>query len=65
MTTSVENEWLCSRIAHAYGIPVAETQIKTFGATKPLKSASSILGGLGDSAKQRAKMSEKQNTRTA
>ena len=36
MTTSVENEWMCSRIAHAYGIPVAEAQIKNFGATKAL-----------------------------
>jgi serine/threonine-protein kinase HipA len=36
MTTSVENEWLCSRILHAFGVPVAETQMSTFGQTKVL-----------------------------
>lgn len=36
MTTSVENEWLCSRILHAFEIPVAESVITTFGQTKAL-----------------------------
>ncbi|MDO8414730.1 MAG: type II toxin-antitoxin system HipA family toxin [Agitococcus sp.] len=36
MTTSVENEWLCSRILHAFGVPVAETRMSTFGQTKVL-----------------------------
>lgn len=31
MTTSLENEWLCSRILHAYGIPVARCEIAQFG----------------------------------
>lgn len=29
-TTSVENEWLCSRILHAFGMPVAYTEIASF-----------------------------------
>ncbi len=29
-TTSVENEWLCSRILHAFGLPVANTEIGRF-----------------------------------
>ncbi|MGB5240807.1 MAG: type II toxin-antitoxin system HipA family toxin [Prochlorococcaceae cyanobacterium] len=29
-TTSVENEWLCSRILHAFGLPVAYTEIASF-----------------------------------
>ena len=36
MRTSVENEWLCSRIAAAYGLPVANCEIGEFGATKAL-----------------------------
>ena len=36
MSTSVENEWLCSRILRAYGIPVANCEIATFGASKAL-----------------------------
>jgi len=36
MTTSVENEWLCELILAAYGVPVARSQIATFGATKAL-----------------------------
>jgi serine/threonine-protein kinase HipA len=36
MTTSVENEWLCSRILRAFDIAVAETSIATFGQTKTL-----------------------------
>lgn len=30
-STSVENEWLCGRIAAAYGLPVASSEIHTFG----------------------------------
>jgi serine/threonine-protein kinase HipA len=30
-TTSVENEWLCMHLLQAYGLPVTETDIKTFG----------------------------------
>lgn len=29
-STSVENEWLCSRILHAFGLPVASSQIACF-----------------------------------
>jgi serine/threonine-protein kinase HipA len=36
MTTSVENEWLCEQILGAYGMPVARSQIVTFGDTKAL-----------------------------
>lgn len=36
MSTSVENEWLCSRIINAYGIPIAACKISTFGQTKAL-----------------------------
>jgi len=36
MSTSIENEWLCSRILRAFGLPVAETEIARFGSTKAL-----------------------------
>jgi serine/threonine-protein kinase HipA len=36
MTTSLENEWLCEQILAAYGLPVARSQIETFGSTKVL-----------------------------
>ncbi|EGF31742.1 HipA protein [Oxalobacteraceae bacterium IMCC9480] len=36
MTTSVENEWLCSRIMAAYGLPTAHCEMATFGVTKAL-----------------------------
>jgi serine/threonine-protein kinase HipA len=36
MRTSVENEWLCSRIMDAYGIPVANCQIEHFEDQKVL-----------------------------
>ena len=36
LTTSVENEWLCMHLLHAYGVPVAETEIKTFGRQRAL-----------------------------
>ncbi len=36
MRTSVENEWICSRILHAYAIPAAACTIRTFGKTKCL-----------------------------
>jgi serine/threonine-protein kinase HipA len=35
-STSVENEWLCARIMRAYGLPVAECSIETFGRYKVL-----------------------------
>ena len=36
MSTSIENEWLCSRILRALGLPVAETEIAHFGKIKVL-----------------------------
>lgn len=36
LSTSVENEWLCSRFLKSLGIPVAESQIATFGDYKAL-----------------------------
>jgi serine/threonine-protein kinase HipA len=33
---SVENEWLCARLLREFGIPVADTQIATFGSQKAL-----------------------------
>lgn len=36
LTTSVENEWLCMHLLQAYGVPVAETEIKTFGKQRAL-----------------------------
>lgn len=36
MSTSVENEWLCSRLLRAFGLPVAETEMARFGETKAL-----------------------------
>jgi len=36
MTGSVENEWLCSRILHHYGLPVASCEIGRFGDEKVL-----------------------------
>lgn len=35
-STSVENEWLCSRILHAFGLPVAPSQIASFDAQRCL-----------------------------
>lgn len=35
-STSVENEWLCSKILHAYGVPVASTDMARFGQHKTL-----------------------------
>lgn len=35
-STSVENEWLCAQIASAYGLPVAECRMETFGPYKTL-----------------------------
>ncbi|WP_329956680.1 type II toxin-antitoxin system HipA family toxin [Collimonas humicola] len=37
LTTSVENEWLCSRIMAAFGIQVAESHIRHFGARQVLE----------------------------
>src|SRR5690606_7420199 len=36
MSESVENEWLCSRILHAYGLPVARTRVLQFEDMKVL-----------------------------
>lgn len=36
MTHSLENEWLCSRILHAFSIPVADCELARFGETKTL-----------------------------
>lgn len=36
MSTSVENEWLCSRILAAFNLPVAQTEIGEFGSQKAL-----------------------------
>jgi serine/threonine-protein kinase HipA len=36
LSTSVENEWLCSEIVRAYGIEVAKCSIETFGEHKTL-----------------------------
>jgi len=36
LSTSVENEWLCSQIVKAYGIPVANCRIETFDDYKVL-----------------------------
>jgi len=36
MRESLENEWLCSRLLAAYGVPVADCEVKQFGSTKAL-----------------------------
>ncbi|OAJ52431.1 toxin HipA [Paraburkholderia ginsengiterrae] len=36
LSTSVENEWLCLRILQAYGLPVANAEIMTFGKQRVL-----------------------------
>jgi serine/threonine-protein kinase HipA len=36
MTTSVENEWLCSKILAHYGVPIAKCDIGQFGSQKVL-----------------------------
>ncbi len=36
LSTSVENEWLCVQILQAYGIPVAECRMATFGEHRTL-----------------------------
>jgi len=36
MSTSIENEWLCSKIMAAYGIKTTHCEIATFGETKAL-----------------------------
>ena len=33
---SVENEWLCAQLLHAFGLPVARTDMATFGSQKVL-----------------------------
>lgn len=36
LSTSVENEWLCAKLLRAYGLPIAESEILTFGQHKVL-----------------------------
>jgi serine/threonine-protein kinase HipA len=36
MHSSLENEWLCSRILHAYGLPIANCRIEKFAEQKAL-----------------------------
>lgn len=36
LSTSVENEWLCLRILRAYGLPVANTEVMSFGRQRVL-----------------------------
>lgn len=36
MSSSIENEWLCSRIVHAFGLPIARTEMARFGDQKVL-----------------------------
>ena len=36
MSTSVENEWLCSKLIAAYGMDMADCEIQVFGETKAL-----------------------------
>ncbi|SAK66418.1 toxin HipA [Caballeronia catudaia] len=36
LTTSVENEWLCMRLLQAFGLPVANVEIATFGERRAL-----------------------------
>jgi serine/threonine-protein kinase HipA len=36
LTTSVENEWLCMRLLHAFGLPAAQVEIATFGERRVL-----------------------------
>lgn len=36
LSTSVENEWLCSRVLHALGVPVAHTELGRFGQARVL-----------------------------
>lgn len=36
LSTSIENEWFSARIARAYGVPVADCRIETFGGQKTL-----------------------------
>jgi serine/threonine-protein kinase HipA len=36
LSTSVENEWLCLSILRAYGLPVAECEMQSFGKQKAL-----------------------------
>ena len=36
LSTSVENEWLCTRMVQAHGIPAADCRMETFGGQKAL-----------------------------
>jgi serine/threonine-protein kinase HipA len=55
MSASVENEWLCSRILQAYGLPVTAQLPAGF----PSSIAEPILGQLQESAKRLAEMPAK------
>jgi serine/threonine-protein kinase HipA len=36
MTTSLENEWLCSQLLGGFGLPIASCEVKQFGSTRTL-----------------------------
>ncbi len=36
LRTALENEWLCARLLGAFGVPVAESELRVFGSTKVL-----------------------------
>lgn len=36
MRASLENEWLCARILGAFGVPIASSELRTFGSTQAL-----------------------------
>jgi serine/threonine-protein kinase HipA len=36
MRTSLENEWLCAELLRGYGLPVAQCEVRQFGATRAL-----------------------------
>lgn len=57
MSTSIENEWLCSRILRALGLPVAETEMARFGGTKTLVVTrfDRRWAGIEDGAERRAR----------
>lgn len=57
MSTSIENEWLCSHILRALGLPVAETEMARFGSTKALVVTrfDRRWAGIDDGAEQKAR----------
>lgn len=64
MTDSVENEWLCARIMTAFGIPMAETEMATFGSTKVLvvKRFDRRWQGVAPGAESRARFRPTEDT---